>query len=125
MNQSTKSVCELLPSETCNLYAPQPQAVDSRTRLKRYFLDPVLPMLTLLSMSVLTVVMLVVIVATVADMDTQLPGGYVTIDPWSGVSPSSPGGSYQDQGMYADLTPSLEPADEREPWPGSPANDPF
>jgi hypothetical protein len=76
-------------------------------------------------MSILTVVMLVVIVATVADMDAQLPGSYVTIDPWSGVSPSSPGRFYQDQGMYADLAPSMDATDEYDPWPGSPVNDPF
>jgi hypothetical protein len=125
MGLQNKSVCELPPSAACDLYGPRRQAVDSRTRLKQYFLDPVLPMLTLLSMSVLTVVMLVVIVATVADMDSQLPGGYVMIDPWTGVSPASPGGFNQDRVVYADLAPSLDPAEELEPWPGSPVNDPF
>lgn len=125
MSQITENRCELLPSERRDLCEPRSRAVDSRTRLKRYFLDPVLPMLTLLSMSVLTVVMLVVIVATVADMDTQLPGSYVTIDPWAGVSAAAPGRFYQDQGVYADLAPAMEPMDEREPWPDSPISDPF
>lgn len=121
----TKSVCELLPSESCDLYTPRPGPIASRTLLKRYFLDPVLPVLTLLSMSVLTVVMLVVIVTTVADMDLQLPGGYVSIDPWSGVSMGSAGGFYQDQGAYADMTPLMDPTDDREFGPSSQVSDPF
>ena len=81
MSQMTKSVCELLPSEPCDLYGRRPRAADSRTPLKQYILDPVLPMLTLLSMSVLTVFMLVTIVTAVADMDLRLPDGYVSVDP--------------------------------------------
>ena len=121
----TKSVCELLPSESCDLYGPRPRAVNSRTRLKRYFLDPVLPLLTLLSMSALTVVMLVVIVTTVADMDQQLPGSYVNLDPWSGPSLGSTGGFYQDRGAYADLATSTDPTEDRDFWPGPQISDPF
>ena len=125
MSETTKSVCELLPSETCDLYGSRPRAVDSRTRLKQYFLDPVLPMLTLLSMSVLTVVMLVVIVTTVADMDTQLPGSYVSVDPWSGWTGGSPAGLYQDQAPYAELAASTEPAEDLEFQPDPQSADPF
>jgi hypothetical protein len=124
MSQIARSVCELVPSEPCDLYARQPRAVDSRTPLKKYILDPVLPMLTLLSMSVLTVVMLVTIVAAVADMDARLPDGYVNIDPWSGVSCGSAGGSYQ-RGAYADLGMSMDPMEDRELRPGPQLSDPF
>jgi hypothetical protein len=125
MGLMTKSVCELLPSEPCDLYGLRPRAVNSRTLLKQYFLDPVLPMLTLLSMSALTVVMLVVIVTTVADMDLQLPGTYVSVDPWADIHLGSAGGFYQDQGAYADSAVSMDPMEDREFWPGSQAGDPF
>jgi hypothetical protein len=117
MSQATKSVCELEPSTPYGLYAPRPDPVNSRTLLKQYFLDPVLPVLTLLSMSALTVVMLVVIVTTVADMDLQLPASYVSVDPWAGWETAPAGGSYPDQ-AYADLAASRDAVEEREPWPG-------
>jgi len=121
MSQVASSVCELEPTETCDLSGPPPKRVDSRTPLKRYFLDPVLPVLTLLSMSALTVVLLVVIVATVADMDRQLPGSYVNADPWAG----PPGESYLDP-AYADVAASMDPAADREIWLGPPqVPDPF
>ena len=125
MSQGTKSVCELEPSEACDLYAPRPDPVDSRTLVKQYFLDPVLPVLTLLSMSALTVVLLVVIVTTVAEMDLQLPGTYVNVDPWSGWETGPANGSYPDQ-AYADLAASMDPAEDRELWAGpQQASDPF
>jgi hypothetical protein len=117
MSQVTNSVCELEPSEACDLYAPRPDPIHSRTLVKQYFLDPVLPVLTLLSMSALTVVMLVVIVTTVADMDLQLPGSYMSVDPWAGWETAPAGGSYPDQ-AYADLAVSMDPAEERELRPG-------
>ncbi len=117
MSQLTNSVCELEPSEACDLYSPRPDSIHSRTPIKQYFLDPVLPVLTLLSMSALTVVLLVVIVTTVADMDLQLPGSYVSVDPWAGWETGPAGGSYPDQ-AYADLAVSMDPAEERERWPG-------
>jgi hypothetical protein len=117
MSQVTESVCEMEPSTACDLYAPRPNPVDSRTRLKQYFLDPVLPVLTLLSMSALTVVMLLVIVTTVADMDLQLPGSYVSVDPWAGWEMAPAGGSYPDQ-AYADVAASMDPTDDRESWAG-------
>lgn len=120
----TNSVCELLPSAPCNLYGLRPRAADSRTPLKQYLLDPVLPMLTLLSMSVLTVVMLVMIVAAVADMDVRLPDGYVSVDPWSGVSLGAAGGSYQ-RGAYADLGMPMDPTEDRDAWASSQVSDPF
>jgi hypothetical protein len=121
MSQGTQSVCELEPSVARDLYAPRPDPVDSRTLVKRYLLDPVLPVLTLLSMSALTVVMLVVIVTTVAEMDLQLPGSYVSVDPWS----EPAGGSYPDQ-AYADVAASMDSADDRGLWAGPPqAGDPF
>ena len=117
MSQVTSSVCELEPAEACDLYAPRPDSTHSRTLVKQYFLDPVLPVLTLLSMSALTIVMLVVIVTTVADMDRQLPGSYAGIDPWAGWDAAPAGDSYPDQ-AYADWAVSMGPAEEREPWAG-------
>ena len=125
MSQTTRSVCELLPYETCNLYAPHPDPVGSRTLLKQYFLDPVLPMLTLLSMSALTVVLLVTIVMAVADMDVQLPDGYVNIDPWAGAHLGPASGFFQDQDAYADLTLAADPGEDRVSWPAFQADDPF
>ncbi len=135
MSQMTRSVCELLPSEACDLYARPSEPVGSppereesqvrshsRTSLKRYILDPVLPMLTLLSMSALTVVLLVTIVAAVADMDMRLPNGYVSIDPWADVCVGPTGGFYPEQNAYADLA---GPWDERESWPAPQSGDPF
>jgi hypothetical protein len=116
MSQVANSVCELEPSEACDLYAPRPDPIRSRTLVKRYFLDPVLPVLTLLSMSALTVVMLVAIVTSVADMDRQLPGSYVSVDPWAGWETGPAADSYPDQ-VYADLAASRNAAEEREPWP--------
>ena len=117
MSQGISSVCELEPTETCELYAPRPDPTHSRTLVKQYLLDPVLPVLTLLSMSALTVVMLVVIVTTVADMDLQLPGSYVSVDPWAEWEMAPAGGSYPDQ-AYADLAVSMDVAENRQPWPG-------
>ncbi len=117
MSQVANSVCELEPSAACELYAPRPDSTHSRTLVKQYFLDPVLPLLTLLSMSALTIVMLVVIVTTVADMDRQLPGRYMNFDPWDGWETAPAGRSYPDQ-AYADVAVSMVPAEEREPWPG-------
>ncbi len=135
MSQMTRSVWELLPSETCDLYASSPEPVSSgskqeesqvrsgsRTSLKQYILDPVLPMLTLLSMSALTVVLLVTIVAAVADMDMRLPNSYVNVDPWADVSVGPPSRFYPEQAAYADLG---GPADDREFWPAPPSGDPF
>ena len=129
MSQMTKSVCELLPSEACDLYASSPEPVGSgpsheksrlesgsRTSLKRYLLDPVLPMLTLLSMSALTVVLLVTIVTAVADMDMRLPNSYIDVDPWAGVPLGTMGGFYPEQSMYADLTGLSDSWDDRESW---------
>jgi hypothetical protein len=125
MGLKTENVCELLPSEPCDLYAPRRERANSRTLLKRYFLDPVLPVLTLLSMSVLTVAMLVVIVTTVADMDLQLPGSYVNVDPWSGVSLGPAGVPYQDQATYADFVTSMDTTEDRELWSDAQVSDPF
>jgi hypothetical protein len=125
MSEMTKSICELLPNEPCDLYGPRHKPGGSQTPLKRYFLDPVLPVLTLLSMSALTVALLVVIVTTVADMDPQLPGSYVSVDPWAGWGGGSTAALYQDQGTYADMAISADLTEDREPWSGSPINDPF
>jgi hypothetical protein len=120
MNAITKGICELLPSEPCDLYGPHHSREDSRAALKQYILDPVLPVLTLLSMSVLTVVMLVTIVTTVADMDMRLPDSYVSVDPWTGVSLGSAGGVAQDQRAYTSFAAALEPTDDRDFWPAPP-----
>jgi len=125
MSQVTKSVCELEPPEACRLYVPRSDPVHSRTYIKQYFLDPVLPVLTLLSMSALTVVMLVVIVTTVADMNVQLPGSYMG-DTWAGWETGPVTGFYPDQEAYADSALSMDPAPDRGPWPAPPQEaDPF
>ena len=123
MSQMATSVCELLPSRPCDLYGLPSRPTDSRTPLKQYFLDPVLPMLTLLSMSVLTIVMLVMIVTTVADMDLRLPDSYVSLDPAAGVYLGPTGGSYQDQGAYADFRTAMEPMESLDSWSSSQVND--
>ncbi len=138
MSQITKNVCELLPSDAGGLHAGPPEPVDSgpgcegspsrshsRTSLKQYILDPVLPMLTLLSMSALTVVLLVTIVMAVADMDMRLPDSYVNVDPWSGVSLGPTGGFYPEQSAYADLGGPQDPRDDRGFWPASQSDNPF
>jgi len=135
MSQMTRSVCELLPNETCDLYASSPEPVESsppceesqrrphsRTSLKQYILDPVLPMLTLLSMSALTVALLMMIVAAVADMDMRLPNGYVNADPWADVPVGMTSGYYPEPGTYADLAGA---PDDREYWPIPQSGDPF
>jgi hypothetical protein len=76
-------------------------------------------------MSALTVVMLVVIVTTVADMDTQLPDSYVSMDPWAGWNNGSPSAMYQDRGAYADLTGSLESAEDHDLALGTAIGDRF
>ena len=81
--------------------------------MKRYLLDPVLPVLTLLSMSILTVVLLLTIVTAVAEMDLQLPNSYVSMDPWAGPA----GASYPDQ-AYTDVPASIDSAAEGELWAG-------
>ena len=125
MNQMANSVCELLPSRPCDLYGPHLRPADSRTPLKKYFLDPVLPMLTLLSMSALTIVMLVTIVTAVADMDLQLPESYVSIDPTARVYLGPTGGSYQDQGAYADLSAAMDPTESLDSRSSAQVSDPF
>lgn len=115
-----QSVCELLPSQACDLYARRPEPVRSRALLKQYILDPVLPMLMLLSMSAVTVVMLVLVVTTVADMDLRPGDGYVTVDPWTGIQMEATGVSYADRGVYVDSAPAAaprdEPRDNYQPW---------
>lgn len=131
----TKSVCELLPSEACDLYAGPSEPIGSaprreesqgrppsRTSLKQYILDPVLPMLTLLSMSALTVVLLVTIVAAVADMDMRLPNSYVDADPWTGAPVGAMSGYYPEPSTYADLG---GPPEDRELWSAPASGDPF
>jgi hypothetical protein len=119
------SVCELLPNKPCELYGLHSRPIDSRTPVKKYFLDPVLPILTLLSMSVLTIAMLVTLVTTVADMDLRLPDSYVSIDPAAGVYLGSIGGSYQDQSAYANLSATMDPRENFDSWSSSPVSDPL
>lgn len=125
MSQVSQNVCELLPSRPCELYGPRAIPANSRTLLKQYLLDPVLPVLTLLSMSALTVVMLMVIVTTVADMDVQLPGSYANVDPMSGWTDVSARRPYQDQGAYAEMAMSADPFEDRDSRPLPPDADSF
>jgi len=125
MSQVTKSICELEPPEAPSLCAPRPAPIHSRTFLKRYILDSLLPVLTLLSMSALTIVMLVVIVTTVAEMNVQLPGSYMG-DTWAGWETGPVSGFYPDQEAYADSALSMDPAPDQGPWLApSQAADPF
>jgi hypothetical protein len=105
-------VCELLPSEVCDLSVRHPGHGGPGAPLKRYLLDPVLPMLMLLSMSALTVVMLVAVVTAVADMDVRPADDYVTVDPWTGVQREANGASYADHRLYVDSTPAMAPREE-------------
>lgn len=102
-----ESVCELLPSQACDLYGRHPEPVRSGTLLKQYLLDPVLPMLTLLSMSALTVVMLVLVVTAVADMDLRPVGEEALVDPWADVPAGSTDALSRDPGVDVDLGPSM------------------
>jgi len=127
MGQMVESVCERLPSQACDRNAGRPAPAGSRTPLRQYILDPVLPMLTLLSMSALTVVMLVTVVAAVADMDLRLSDGYVRADPWADVQVGSASGFYPDQYAFADSTPLGAPRPVQEAQhdlpPALPAHD--
>lgn len=121
----TRPVCELLPNRVCDLYARRPESVDSRTMVKQYILDPVLPVLMLLSMSVLTVVMLITIVTAVADMDVWVPDKYVSVDPWANAATGSAEAFYPDQETYATSTVALEMTEDGNSNPGPFADDPF
>jgi len=121
----TRSVCELLPAETCDLYRPRSAPGDSRTSLKQYILDPVLPVLALLSMSALTLVMLVAIVTAVADMDLELSNGSLNLDPLS-ISSAEPVGAFRpDQATAPDLAAAPITTDSWDSRTGTYASHPF
>ncbi len=85
------------------------QADDFRTVLKRYLLDPVLPLLALASMSALTVAVIVLVATTVAGAGPHIQDGTAQpLDPWSDwcFGPAAAG--------YPDLM------EAKEPWPESP-----
>jgi len=120
MGQMTKSVCELVPGHVSELYAPHSEAADFRTVLKRYLLDPVLPIFTLLSMAVLTMAILVLIVMAVANLEQNLQGGSAGNDPWSEWSSGPAVSSGQQE--YAGFTGPAGATPEQGPWSG-PQND--
>lgn len=81
--------------------APPPQKSDSRTWLKGWLVETVLPVVMLLSMSAMTVAMIVLIVTTVAHAGWLDTGTYVNVDPWSGVHSASDA-SRADSGLWAE-----------------------
>ncbi len=113
MSQMVKTTCELLLSPACEPDTPHEETVDSRTLLKQYLWDPVLPLLTLLAIGALAVIMLLLVVTTVGDMEQVLRGGSVADDPWSCAATSS------GQQAYAAYVTSAEAAQERDSRAGS------
>ena len=118
MGQMMKNACELVPGHVSELYAPHPEAADFRTLLKRYLLDPVLPIFTLLSMAVLTMAILVLLVMAVANLEQSLQGAGVGDDPWSATATCS------DQRAYAAYVASGDATAERDSWSGPPKDEP-
>jgi hypothetical protein len=112
MSRMTTSPCELLLSPACEPEAPHEETVDSRTLLKQYLLDPVLPIVTLLAIGTLAVVMLLLVVTTVGDMEQVLRGGSAADDPWSCAATSTGPPAYAAYMTDADATP------ERDAGPG-------
>ncbi len=117
MGQVTKN-CELLLSPACEPGAPPEEAADSRTLLKQYLLDPVLPIFTVLAIGALAVVMLLLVVSTVGDMEQVLRNGSVVDDPWSCAATST------SQQAYAAYVTSANAAQERQTWAGPEAGEP-
>jgi hypothetical protein len=83
MGRMTTSPCEFLLSPPCEPAAPHEEPGDSRTPLKQYLLDPVLPIVTVLVIGALALVMLLLVVATVGDMEQVLRGSGAGEDPWA------------------------------------------
>ncbi len=117
MGPGMKSICELVPPEVSELYAPQAETADFRTLLKRYLMDPVLPLVTVVVMGVLTIAMLVLVVMAVGDMEQILHGSNVGTDPWTAAATSP------DPQAYAAIA-GREAAESYDSQPGSPADTP-
>jgi hypothetical protein len=94
MGLATRSICEPVPGEVSELYAPQAEAAHFRTLLKRFLLDPVLPLITLVVMGVLTIALLVLIVTAVGDMEQVLHGSGAGTDPWAAAATSPDARAY-------------------------------
>ncbi|OHB62455.1 MAG: hypothetical protein A2Y76_06985 [Planctomycetes bacterium RBG_13_60_9] len=100
-------------SEAGRLHASHGSAGDSGT-LKRYLLDPVVPVLALMAMAALTTVMLTLVVGAVADMGQLLEGntaGEVLQPGWYLTQASGP-----EQGLYYGSTATLAGAEEPPAW---------
>lgn len=108
MGHVVKSPCEPERDRFCRRLALDAKAGGSWTVLKRYLLDPVLPLLALASMSALTVAVIVLVVTTVAGAGLHVQDGKAQrLDPWSGWCFGPAGAGY----------PDLMEAEE--PWPES------
>jgi hypothetical protein len=118
MSQVTKKVAEVVADPVSELYAPHEEAVDSRTLLKRYLLDPVLPVLTLLAIGGLTVVILLLVVTAVANMEQVLQASGASNDPWSATAACS------DQRAYAAYIAREDALREGDSWSGPPTEEP-
>jgi hypothetical protein len=112
------SPCELLLSPACEPAGPHEEPVDSRTPLKQYLLDPVLPIVTLLAIGAVAVIMLLLVVTAVGDMEQVLRGGSAADDPWSCAATST------SQHTYAAYVTSASAAQEREAWAGPQVDEP-
>ncbi len=112
MGQMAKNTCELLLSPACEPGAPPAKTGDSRTLLKQYLLDPVLPIVTLLAIGTLAVVMLLLVVTTVGDLEQVLRDGSAADDPWSCAATST------GPQAYAAYVTSTDATQERDAWAG-------
>jgi hypothetical protein len=101
-----------LPSAHCG-------DADSRTLLKQFLLDPVLPMLTLLMMAALTAAILILLVMTVGSMEQSLHSSSLSDDPWSPAG-SAPSAAASGQ-AYADYAAAM--AEAQDSWLAARAGD--
>jgi hypothetical protein len=118
MSQMAGSSCEFLLSPACEPAAPHEEPVDSRTRLKQYLLDPVLPIVTVLALGALALVMLLLVVATVGDMEQVLRGSGAGEDPWACAATATSPQAYAAYVTSADATPDADA------WPGPQVGEP-
>jgi hypothetical protein len=118
MGRLTTSPCEFLLSPPCEPAAPHEETEDSRTSLKQYLLDPVLPIVTVLAIGALALVMLLLVVATVGDMEQALRSSGAGEDPWAcAATATSPQ-------AYAAYVTSADATQDADAWAGPPVEEP-
>jgi hypothetical protein len=118
MGRMTTSPCEFLLSPACEPSVPHAEPEDSRTLLKQYLLDPVLPIVTLLAIGVLALVMLLLVVATVGDMEQVLRGSGAGEDPWACAATAT------GPQTYAAYVAREDAEQQRDSWTGPPVEEP-